>query len=100
MFCRRAGRHRRPALFFSVVALGQPKRYSQFMATNAEYVQAAMRSAHFEQKGAEWFGSIPQLPGLWSSGATLEEARDDLRDALHAWIDVHVNVGGHRLADA
>jgi len=75
------------------------KRYSQFMATDAEYIQAAMRAAHFEHSGAEWFGSIPQLPGLWSSGATLEAARDDLLDALHAWIDVHIKVGGHRLPD-
>ncbi len=67
------------------------------MAADTQYVQAAMRAAHFEQVGEEWFGSIPQLPGLWSSGATLDEARDDLLDALHAWIDVHVNVGGHRL---
>jgi len=42
-------------------------------------------------------GSIPQLPGLWSSGATLEEAREDLRDALDAWADVDVKVGGHPL---
>ncbi len=69
------------------------------MAIDAEDVQAAMRAAHFEQEGAQWFGSIPQLPGLWSSGATLDEARDDLREALHAWIDVHVNEGGHRLPD-
>jgi predicted RNase H-like HicB family nuclease len=69
------------------------------MATDAEYLEAAMRAAQFEQKGKDWFGSIPQLPGLWSSGATLEEARDELRDALRAWIDVHVNVGGHRLPD-
>ena len=67
------------------------------MATDAEYVQAAMRAAQFEQLGEEWFGSIPQLPGLWSSGATLEAAREDLVGALHAWIDVHVKVGGHAL---
>jgi predicted RNase H-like HicB family nuclease len=69
------------------------------MATDAEYLEAAMRAAQFEQKGSQWFGSIPQLLGLWSSGASLDEARDDLRDALQAWIDVHVNEGGHRLPD-
>ena len=79
------------------VALRRTKRYAQLMATDAEYIQAAMRAAQFEQQGAQWFGSIPQLPGLWSSGATLDEARADLRDALHAWIDVHVNEGGHSL---
>ena len=57
-----------------------------------------MRAAQFEQLGEEWFGSIPQLPGLWSSGPTPDEARDDLLAALHAWIDVHVNVGGYRLS--
>jgi predicted RNase H-like HicB family nuclease len=69
------------------------------MAIEAEYMQAAMRTAQFEQRGSDWFGSIPQLPGLWSSGASLEEARDDLLDALPVWIEVHVKVGGHGLPD-
>jgi predicted RNase H-like HicB family nuclease len=69
------------------------------MASDAKYVQAAMSAALFEQSGAQWFGSIPHLPGLWSSGATLDQARDDLLDALHAWLDVHVNEGGHSLPD-
>jgi predicted RNase H-like HicB family nuclease len=69
------------------------------MATDAEYIRAAMRAAQFEKKGAEWFGAIPQLPGLWSSGATLEEARADLLDAIRAWIEIHTKVGGHNLPD-
>ena len=67
------------------------------MRTDPKYVQAAMSAAHFEQSGAQWFGAIPQLPGLWSSGTTLEEARADLLDALYAWLDIHLNEGGHSL---
>ena len=69
------------------------------MANYPEYVQAAMRAAQFEQLGGEWFGAIPQLTGLWSNGPTIEDARNDLLDSLHDWIDVHMKIGGHRLPE-
>ncbi len=56
-----------------------------------------MRAAQFERVGQEWFAEIAELPGLWGSGATHEDARNDLLESLHEWIDVHVKLGKHRL---
>lgn len=56
-----------------------------------------MRAAQFERVGQEWFAEIVQLPGLWGSGPTIEDARNDLLESLHDWIDVHVKIGKHPL---
>jgi predicted RNase H-like HicB family nuclease len=69
------------------------------MATYPEYVDAAMRAAQYERVGEEWFAEIKALPGLWGSGPTIEDARNDLLESLHDWIDVHVKIGRHGLPD-
>ena len=59
-----------------------------------EYIQAAMREAHYElMENGRFFGSIPSCQGAWGEAATLEEAREDLRGALEAWIVVGLRVG-------
>lgn len=52
------------------------------------YLAAAMRRAHYEliDEDQLFFASIPGFDGLWSSGATLEECRDDLAEALEGWV--------------
>jgi predicted RNase H-like HicB family nuclease len=69
------------------------------MANYLEYVQAVMRAAQYERVGEEWFAGIKELPGLWGNGPTVEDARNDLLESLHDWIDVHVKIGGHKLPD-
>ena len=56
------------------------------MLTN--YIQAAMRKAHYEilPDGEGYFGSIPDLQGVWSNADTLEACREELREALEEWI--------------
>jgi len=39
-------------------------------------------TAVFEQDGAWWIGYIEELPGANAQGATLDEARDNLREAV------------------
>jgi predicted RNase H-like HicB family nuclease len=70
------------------------------MATPLEYMHAAMRRAQYERVENEgWFATIPELPGLWASGPTIEDARKDLFHALDGWISVHVIAGQNRLPD-
>ena len=62
------------------------------MATYLEYLRAAMRKAQFEQmEDGKWFASIPELTGLWATGASVEEARKELAETLDGWIDVHID---------
>jgi predicted RNase H-like HicB family nuclease len=69
------------------------------MATIVQYMEAAMREASYEKlEDGTWFASIPELPGLWASGATVEEARRQLSDALSGWIEVH-SKAGNRVPD-
>lgn len=59
-----------------------------------EYVQAAMRHAHYElMENGRFFGRIPPCQGAWGEGATLEECREDLREALEGWIMVGLRHG-------
>lgn len=39
-------------------------------------------TAVFEQKGEWWMAWIEEIPGANTQGATLDEARENLRDAL------------------
>ena len=52
------------------------------------YINAAMRSAHYElsESGEGYFGEIPGLQGVWANADTLEDCRDELRDVLEEWI--------------
>jgi len=59
-----------------------------------EYIQAAMRQAHYElMENGRFFGKIPPCPGAWGEGATLEECPEDLREALEGWILVGLRHG-------
>lgn len=70
------------------------------MATYPEYIRAAMRRAQYEQmEDGEWFASIPGFEGLWASGPSVEEAREQLLETLYEWIPVHVGIGKNRLPD-
>lgn len=59
-----------------------------------EYIRAAMRQAHYEMmENGRFFGEIAQCPGAWGEGATLEEAREELRETLESWIIVGLRHG-------
>jgi predicted RNase H-like HicB family nuclease len=64
------------------------------VATIIQYIEAAMREASYEKmEDGTWFASIPKFDGLWATGATVEEARKDLFEALSGWIEVHTKAG-------
>ena len=59
------------------------------------YIEAAMRHAQFEwlEDDREWYGAIPELPGVWATGATEDACRTELRDVLEGWIALSLRMG-------
>lgn len=53
-----------------------------------EYIQRALERAHYEiiQDVEPYYGEVPDLKGVWATGATLEECRRRLADAIEDWL--------------
>jgi predicted RNase H-like HicB family nuclease len=49
-----------------------------------DYINAALQRAHYEMIDDEepFYGEIPQLPGVYATGKTLEECRNNLQEVL------------------
>ena len=71
-----------------------------------DYIHAAMRKAHYEilpvprsedpdsiGNGEGYFGSIPDLQGVWANADTLEVCRKELREVLEEWILIGLKMG-------
>ena len=59
-----------------------------------DYIRRALRLAHYEiMENGRFFGSIPPCPGAWGEGATLEECREELAEALESWLIVGLRHG-------
>ncbi len=53
----------------------------------SEYIYHQLSQAKYKiLEDKTYFGKIPRLKGLWGSGKSLEECREDLREALEEWI--------------
>ncbi len=46
-------------------------------------------TAVFEQDGNRWIGYVEELPGANTQGETLEEARDNLREAVQLILEAN-----------
>ena len=59
------------------------------------YVEAAMHKAHYEivEPCQRYYGEIEPLEGVVGTGTTIEECREDLEDALDAWIVLGLQLG-------
>ena len=53
-----------------------------------EYVEEALRMAKYEIIDDEdpYYGEITELKGVWATGKTLEECRENLKDVIEGWI--------------
>ena len=52
-----------------------------------EYISAALKLGRYElMEDGRFFAEIPELPGVWADGATLEECREMLREVVEDWI--------------
>ncbi len=53
-----------------------------------------MRHAKYElMENGRFYGRIPECPGTWGEGATLEECRDELQSVLEDWLMVALRFG-------
>ena len=60
-----------------------------------EYIDAAMRQAHYELIDDEepFYGEVPELQGVWATGKTLEECRQNLADVIDGWLLIRLSRG-------
>lgn len=61
----------------------------------ADYIRAALRSAKYKMIEDEnpFFGEVPELPGVWANGQTLEDCRDELEEVIEDWILIALHRG-------
>jgi predicted RNase H-like HicB family nuclease len=52
------------------------------------YLQAALDRARYEmiEDDEPFYGEVPELPGVWATGDTLEACRRNLAGAIEDWI--------------
>jgi len=60
-----------------------------------EYIEAALSHAHYEiiQDKEPFYGEVPELPGVWATGKTLEECRKNLKEVIEGWILLSIQKG-------
>ena len=60
-----------------------------------EYLNAAMERARYEiiEDDEPYFGEIPEIQGVWATGATLEQCRRNLAAALEDWLLFSIHRG-------
>lgn len=60
-----------------------------------EYIEAAMSKARYEiiEDEEPYYGEVPELEGVWATGKTLEECRNNLAAVIDGWIIVRLRKG-------
>jgi len=60
-----------------------------------QYIETAMKMAKYKiiKDEEPFFGEIDELPGVWATGRTLEECRQDLADVIDNWIVFRLSQG-------
>ena len=60
-----------------------------------EYIQAALNQARYKiiEDKKTYFGEIPELEGVWATGKTLEECREELQSTLEDWLLLGLKLG-------
>ena len=61
----------------------------------SEYLDAAMRRASYEtiNDPEPFYGEIPGIQGVWATGKTLEECRQNLLETLEGWLILSLQKG-------
>ena len=57
-----------------------------------QYIKAALEHAKYEIIDDEepYYGEVPELQGVWTSGKTLEECRKNLEEVIDEWIIIRL----------
>ena len=60
-----------------------------------KYINAALSHAHYEiiKDEEPYYGEISQLQGVWATGKSLEECRENLADVIEGWIIIRIQKG-------
>ncbi len=60
-----------------------------------QYIEKALSHARYEiiEDRNPYYGEVPELPGVWATGPTLEECRKNLIDVIEGWIIVRLKRG-------
>ena len=60
-----------------------------------EYIEEALKRAEYEIINDEekYYGEIKELKGVWASGKTLEECRNNLKEVIEGWVLVSIKKG-------
>ena len=55
-----------------------------------EYINEALKNAKYELINDEepYYGEIPGINGVWATGKSLEECREQLKETLEEWLIV------------
>lgn len=58
-----------------------------------EYIEAALERAHYEiiEDDEPFYGEVSELPGVWSSGQTLEACRNQLAEVIEGWVLIRLS---------
>ncbi|MGA2159744.1 MAG: type II toxin-antitoxin system HicB family antitoxin [Dehalococcoidia bacterium] len=60
-----------------------------------EYIEAALNKAKYEiiEDEEPFYGEVPELEGVWTTGKTLEECRSDLAEVIDSWLVLRLKKG-------
>ena len=60
-----------------------------------EYIAAALSRAKYEliENEEPYYGEVPELKGVWATGKTLEECRQNLAEIIDGWLVVRLKKG-------
>ncbi|MDP1715401.1 MAG: type II toxin-antitoxin system HicB family antitoxin [Anaerolineales bacterium] len=60
-----------------------------------EYIETALRHAHYEiiKDEQPYYGEVPELQGVWATGKSLEECRQNLTEVVDGWVLVRLARG-------
>ncbi len=60
-----------------------------------EYIEEALKTARYEiiEDEDPYYGEIDKLKGVWATGKTLEECRDNLKEVIEGWILLSIKKG-------
>ncbi len=61
----------------------------------SEYIEAALSRAVYKviENDEPYFASVPDLPGVWAAGNTIEECRRELIEVIEEWIVARLQRG-------
>jgi predicted RNase H-like HicB family nuclease len=60
-----------------------------------EYIEAALSQAEYKviENDEPYFASVPDPPGVWATGNTIEEYRKELIEVIEEWIVARLQRG-------